>query len=327
MNLKERSPSGATARKKNLGLGGDGLHDTFTGIFIRRSSGDTYVNCLHRYEPKGEILREQLVVRSKQGEAEHYVRDNDAPIGRGSIQDSSHVNAFRSGCLGFIFPADQIKRLMGTKGIECSIGDESAGGTLLKVLTFSFKGTNRVWQRFWIDLRRGGHTVRYEDYAAGNILVSRVDIKLDSFKVNGKEVWMPVSAVAEGHSELKDGKPYYPKEPTSTEIIYINAGTIVFNTRPGAETFKISYKPGTPISDSLRKLEYEFGRQKVGPTVSKLEAEAMLKEQIAKAEAQKAELSVASSADSTDWSPWAACCFGMLALGSSLVLLIQRRKS
>ena len=37
-----------------------------------------------------------------------------------------------------------------------------------------------------------------------------------------------------------------------------------FNKRPGPEVFTIKYKPGTPISDNLRKLQYEFGQQKIG---------------------------------------------------------------
>ena len=57
-------------------------------------------------------------------------------------------------------------------------------------------------------------------------------------------------------------------------------GTLVFNKHPGPETFNIKYKPGTPITDNLRKLEYEFGQQKVGPgsTTSMPEAENMLNE-------------------------------------------------
>jgi hypothetical protein len=311
--------------RKRLKLGADGLYDTFSGTFIWKSNGDTYVNSLHRREPEGKITREQLVVRARQGESEYYERANDAPLGRGLIQSSSQVNAFRSECFGAIFPIDEIRRLVARKGIECSVSDDIIQGRRLKALSFSFAGINRLWQRYWIDLRRGGQTVRYEDYAAGNVLVSRVDITLRSFQVGDQEVWMPVLGVAEGHAALdKEGRPLFPKEPTSIERIYINAGTLEFNKRPGPETFIISYKSGTPISDRLRKLEYEFGQQKVPPRISKATAEAVLREQLANAEAQRNELEASSpEREGSGWTQWILASFATATLVLSLMILIS----
>ncbi len=312
--------------KRERKLGKDGVYDTFSGMFIWRSNGDTYVNTLHRHEPDGKITREQLVIRAKKSEAEHYLRTDDSPIGRSAIEDSSRVNANRSGCYGAVFLVDQIRRMVAMKGIECSISEEQVDGRNLTVLSFSFQGSNQLYQRYWIDLQRGGHAVRREDYARGNVLVSRVDTRLAPFKVGDKDIWMPVSGRAEGHAALdKDHKPTFPKEPTMEEIIYVVDGTLRFNQNPGPDTFRASYKLGTPISDSLRKLEYEFGQQRIGSKPTKAEAEKMLEEQVSKAEEQKSELVVASTSEGFPWSTWLAWGLGAVVVVLSVVLWIQRR--
>lgn len=311
--------------KRQRKLKEDGLYNTFSGIFIWTRTGDTFVNTLHRYEPEGRIMREQIVIRSKKKEAERYLRNNDSPIGRGAIEDPSRVNANVAQCFGQIFLIDQIKRMIGTKGIEACVSEEMIEGQRLTVLSFSFQGLNQVYQRYWIDLQRGGHVVRYEDYAKGNVLVGRIEIKLASFRIDKRDVWMPVSGVCQGYAALDHGdKPAASKEPTSVEFIYAVAGTMEFNKHPGPETFKISYRPGGPITDNLRKLEYEFGQQKVPARLTQAETKRMLEEQIIKAEEQKAELVVSTSSPGIPWSTWFAIGFGLLVVISSVALWMQR---
>jgi hypothetical protein len=104
-------------------------------------------------------------------------------------------------------------------------------------------------------------------------------------------------------------------------------GTMEFNKHPGREVFTIKYKPGTPVSDNLRKLQYEFGQQKIGTKPTKAEAEAMLKEQLAKAEQQKSELVAAAPSRSFDWWTWLTWAFAAAVLGTSLVAFwVQRRR-
>jgi hypothetical protein len=153
----------------------------------------------------------------------------------------------------------------------------------------------------------------------------RLGIKLAPFKVGDTEVWMPVSGEDAGYVALVDKKPVVTKEPTSLNTIYVLDGTMEFNKRPGREVFTIKYKPGTPISDNLRKMIYEFGQQKIGSKPTKAEAEKMLNEQVAKAEEQKAELVVASPSQGFDWSSWLAWGFGAILVTASVVFWIQRR--
>ena len=171
--------------KKNHRLGEEGLYDTFSGIFIWKSNGDTYSSTIHKHEPDGRMTRESLVIRARKNEAEHYIRPNDAPIGRSYIQDPSRVNANRPGCFGSIFLVDEIRRMMKTGGMACSVSDGLLEGRQVKVLSFSFQKPNQLYRRYWIDLARGGHAVRREEFAPGDALVSRSNIKLKEFDLNG----------------------------------------------------------------------------------------------------------------------------------------------
>ena len=152
--------------------------------------------------------------------------------------------------------------------------------------------------------------MRQYSYVSGNVIAARLDIKLAPFNVGGTEVWMPVYGDKVGYMAIVDKKPVVTKEPTSLETIYIIGSSIEFNKRPGRKAFTIKYKLGTPISDNLRKLEYEFGQQKIDLRPSKADAEKMLKEQLAKA--SKREVggwSSASPSEGIDWASWIAWVF------------------
>ncbi|MDE2506907.1 MAG: hypothetical protein KGM43_06830 [Planctomycetota bacterium] len=157
---------------------------------------------------------------------------------------------------------DALKRLASATDLECTTSDELVDGIKLKVVTFAFvsKERRQLLQRFWLDLRRGGQAVRRELYAPGGEVGSRSDIQLGSFRIDGAEVWLPVSAVTEGFVVFRDGKVHHKQSPNNVEKIYIAEGTLRFNQHPRPDVFTIQYKPGTPISDNLRKLQYQFGQ-------------------------------------------------------------------
>src|SRR5262249_18524228 len=144
--------------------------------------------------------------------------------------------------------------------------------------------------RYWIDLSRGGLVVREENYQPGRRLASRLDIKLAPFKVGTKDVWMPVAGELSAYAATVDKKPAVLKDRQLVDNIYVVDGTMQFNQHPGQEVFTIKYKTGTPVSDKLRKLQYEFGQQQISPEPTRAEVKKMLDEQVAMAEAQKTEL-------------------------------------
>jgi len=136
-----------------------------------------------------------------------------------------------------------------------------------------------------------------------------------------------VSGLIEGHSSMKDGKPYFPKEPTYVQTIYINSGTLEFNTHPAADTFTANYRPGTPVTDRLKKLQYAFSQQKSPPPPTRVEAERDLKAKLAQAETQKNELVAGSPAGAgAGWSSRLVWVFGGCALAFSVALLFSRRR-
>ncbi len=317
--------------RKSLKLADDGILQGFTGLFIWTTRGDTYVNTLHRVEHTGWIEREQVIIRGSKGEAEQYLRRDNRPIGRGVIDSPFRIHTNREGCLGSIFLIDTLRRLSWLRGMGFSVTDDVLDGQRLKLLSISLTSWPGPYQKFWIDLHRGGHVVRWEMFARGGELTRRSDIELRSFPLGDRTVWMPVRGVSESHNAFKDGKAYYPAEPTTVETIQVVGSTLAFNKHPGPDTFNIKYKPGTPISDKLRKLEYEFGQQKpkIEPRTAMpvREAEELLKEAIANAERQRSELVAASPSDGFNWSSWLAWGFGAVLLVTSTILMIQRRRS
>ncbi len=310
-------------------LGPDGLFDEFGGIFIWKRGGDTYSDAMHRQQPDGKIIRESLVVRARENQAEYYQRKNDAPLGYALIERPRNVNACRPACLGQIFLIDEIKRLAADTNFEGSVSEEMVDGHQLKVLAFALNGIKGVESslifRFWIDLQKGGHVVRQESYAPGKVVNGRLDIKLTSFKIGDVQVWMPTSGESVGYAAEKDGKPVTASEPTITQTIYVNGGTMEFNQKPGVAAFKINYKPGTPVSDKLSQLQYEFGQQRVTDRPTKRQAEESLRAQVEEAQRQGKELLASSPARDRDWSSVAVWLFGGFALVASIALWVQRR--
>jgi hypothetical protein len=313
---------------QDMKVGGDGLYESFSGVFIWERGGDTRSDSLHRRAADGQIARESLAVRMHEHQAEEYRRLDNAPLGFAVIKNPKEVMISKDGNLGLIFLVDQLKRDVADEFLDPSVLDDRIGGRPLKVLNFALKGVpGSVLRRYWVDLGRNGHVVRSENYAPPKVVMGRVQIELAPFKVGDAEVWMPVSGESVGFAALVDKKPVVTNEPTSTCRIYVVGGTMEFNKRPGRGVFTINYKPGTPISDNLRKLTYEFGQQQVGQKPTKADAEKMLSEQLSKAEEQKANLVVASPSEGVDWASLMFWGFSALVVISSVVLMIQRRRN
>ena len=117
----------------------------------------------------------------------------------------------------------------------------------------------------------------------------------------------------------------WSEEPTSILSLYIIDGTLAFNRHPGPPTFSVKYKPGTPVSDHVRKLSYQYGQQKLPENPSTSETEKMLVEQVQQANEQKHTL-VAAPVEGWAWPRWAVGVMG-LVLATSLYLLWAQRRS
>jgi hypothetical protein len=307
--------------------GDNGPHESFSGVFIWKRGGDIHSDSLKRRAVDGRVDQETLVVRAAQRQAEEYYRPNDAAIGHAVIKDPKLVKLSQHDCYASIFLLDTIKRDVTAENHEAWVSDDEIDGRPLKVLNIALRRTNvpnSLIGRYWIDLRRNGHVVRAEGYQSGQRMGGRLDIRLAPFRVGGVEVWMPVHGVRTGYVALVDKKVVVTKDPTSVTTLYVVNGTMEFNKGPGPQVFTIKYKPGTPISDKLRKLQYEFGQQSLQPRPTKADVEGMLNDAIAKADAQKAMLVVAPQGGGLDWMSLMAWGFGAMLAVSSIALLIQR---
>ena len=310
---------------KDMNVEEDAISESYSGWFIWKKTGDVRFESLHRREPGGQVSRESTAVRIQQQQAEQYSRPNDASLGYSVIKKPKDVSTWHSS-VGMIFLIEKIKSEVSDARFSSSVSDEEIDGRPFRVLSLSLKGVpDSLYYRYWIDLRRNGLVVRQENYLGKMGMVARLDIQLAAFKIGNAEVWMPVSGESITYLARVDNKPMRMKDPQSIESISVLKGTVEFNKHPGPDAFTIKYKAGTPISDSMRKLEYAFGQQKIATNPTKAEAERMLKEQLAKAEEQKSELVVASPSEGFDWAKWLTGGFGALIVISSALLWIQRR--
>ena len=105
------------------GLGPDGLYESFSGMFIWRRDGDTRNDCFHQRAGDSTIVRETLVVRPRDNQAEQYRRLNDAPIGYSVIQSPKLVNSWDPASFGFVFLIDKIKREVADDQFDSSVGE------------------------------------------------------------------------------------------------------------------------------------------------------------------------------------------------------------
>jgi hypothetical protein len=150
----------------------------------------------------------------------------------------------------------------------------------------------------------------------------------ESFKIGKEDVWMPVASVSKTHMEDDaKGLAIYTKEPTDLQTMSVIDRTMEFNKHPGPDVFTSKYKPGTPISDHLKKLQYKYGQDKLKPQPTRSEVEAMLNSQLAKAETQKNELVAAPFSEGVNWWAWSVSGLGAAVLASLTALWMQRRAS
>ena len=309
-----------------VSLGADGLYEQFSGIFVWRQGGDTYSDSMHRRGADDVIGRQTVVVRMSEQRAERHDRANDASVGSATIKTPSEVNSWVIGSLGRIFLIDKLKRDIAEDRFDMTVGDDRIDDRPLKTLDVAVKNVpNSRMMRYWIDLRRNGHVVKAENYMNGKVM-GRTEITLAPFRVDGSEVWMPVRGESTGFGAMDGKMPIVTDEPTSEEITYVVARTLEFNKRPGPQVFTINYKPGTPISDDLRKLTYQFGQKSIGSKPTKAATEAMLAEQIKDAEAQRKTLAAVPVSQEVAWSSWIAWILAATAMISMMALVVQKSR-
>ena len=142
-----------------------------------------------------KIERRTMVVQIQDNQAEEYRRFDDVVDGlrtRGSPKVFRTQPNFEG--LQSLLLLEDLKDQARNATNTASVHDDHIDGRALKVIEFRVKGVDQVKRRYWIDLARNGHVVRFEAYSTGKHIRLRRDIKLALFRVGGAEIWMPVSA-------------------------------------------------------------------------------------------------------------------------------------
>jgi hypothetical protein len=140
-----------------------------------------------------------------------------------------------------------------------SVRDDQIDGRALKVLEIRVKDIDQLLRRYWIDMGRDGHVVRFEAYWTGERLWLRRDIKLAQFGLAGAQIWMPISAEQVTYSPPSASETG-ESQPESNATISIVNGTMAFNTGLDAKNFAIGFRAVKPNSASGRRRSDQFDR-------------------------------------------------------------------
>jgi len=309
-------------------FGPDGLYDTYSGLFISRRDGAMLEDVYHRYAPDfQQVARKTTAMIS--GECEEYSRRFDEPNGRGHISPAHFMRLDRTGSLGRIMCDNLLLGLLGDDTWEMtSDGSELVDGRECLVVTFHrYRSGERkpsLSERFWIDPQRGGHALKRETHVDNGKLVNRIDdIVLKQFvDGQGRRIWLPLSGTFVAYTK-PGGRTLLNKE-----TYRVLEKSIRLNRSIPDERFSVRYRNGTLITDTLRRLHYEFGQaEPPTPTrMSRADAEALLEEQLALAQAQGDELKAASWARSgPGWMAWAPWGIAIGSFGTLLIVVLRRR--
>ena len=332
VNIECEYEGGSVLTKEALKTSEDGPIDSFTGLFLRRQDGawlyDYYSQDLRK--PSAALYRETIQI--KDGRRTVLARSVESPkTGSVVVGDSRYPalftlqSPFRVLCIDHLISAidyaDKRLKIQPAEiidGHRCEVLDVILSADPAKDTEFT------TTERFWIDLERGGHPIRVEETYPDHKMISRLVVEaVEQFDAGGRKIWIPTRSTDEGFAWAGPKRtPGFLPFPTSRQRIFLIRDSLRFPKEIPDSRLNLNYRPGTIISDNLKKKQVEFSRQKVevshdrGPTRD--ETEQQLQEQLRLAEEQKKELQASS------WEREGDFPLGVVALvvGSVVVLAV-----
>ena len=315
--------------RERMGLGTDGVLDSYSGLYIWRRDGAAMLDIYHRRAQANHLTRQRIaVLRSEYTEA-RWSSAGESEEGQVSRYEGGRLAVTASPEL-LDYRRQVLANLESPKFRVVFEGMESIAGNTCRVVSFvrANSGSGRTLERYWIDMTRGVHLLRAERYGSRDQkLASRLDkVNLHRIRQGDVEVWFPVFGVSSGYAIVgEDGRPDYADEPTTVETLGIMIPSIKINQNLPNSTFTLKFKPGTPINDTLRQIRYEFGQQIEDPP-DRATMQAQLQAQIDAAEAQGEEV-VAMSWERS-WPGWLTWVPWLVATGAAVAvvtILIRQR--
>ena len=247
---------------------------SYQGTYAWRSDGATLLDVFHKgFEPDG---KESPLVRktfSYFGEKkESFVRIPD--LKQTTFQTSSVVGRaglFDTGSFARIFFSWHLGQFKNSPDSGYKfLGWELVDGHRCLVVEFNLLARavpeNNPVQRFWIDLERGAHPLRYE-IRGGNALETRVEgIVLSEHQVpGGKRVWLPIR----GEYQDFGRRAWISTSPLFVETYSVVGGSVRINQGLPDEMFSARWNgnlAGTDEMKYLRRLTLNVPKQPRGRT-------------------------------------------------------------
>ncbi|MFO0952008.1 MAG: hypothetical protein U0835_12825 [Isosphaeraceae bacterium] len=192
------------------------------------------------------------------------------------------------------------------------------------------KGNKRTYKKFWIDMKRNGHVLKYEHYGDGDLWLRVHSVQLAEVALpGGKSVWFPARGVF--NSFLNGSK--FKSTPVIEETYRVVAGSLVLNQSLRDDRFRVDWTDGSrqPGFAAMKKsFDSTAAQAKPAPPPLRTDPESVAKQQREKldeADSQARELE--ASAPSREWfggflSQLGLGCAGAAVLAAAFYL---RRRS
>jgi len=238
----------------------------------------------------------------------------------------------------YLYRWSRVKYSVANKTYKAEGWEEIDGNVALRVWVDEFpkgKRPDRIWSRYWIDMKRGGHVVKHE-YHAGNQLRFRLyDVVLANIESpDGTARWFPVHADWESFL----WKTEWRATPVLHESYDVVRGSLVFNRGLTDDRFSLDWKGRTAESPALQKTRQEYNsvpvekpaQVRTGPQMRTDPAgvEEDLKKQLAEADRQAEQLDASSRRGW--WNSSTLAQGGMTAFGVGILaaaFFLRRRLS
>lgn len=293
------------------------LRQSYQGTYGFRSNSSAFLDVFQRNH-EGDIL----LVRNT-----HAILDNKRETLQ-RIPDLKHTGRQTGpGVAGSLFDTGSPERILflwyftalddpGPLGYEFQGWENIDGHSCARVQIGMFP-KDRIpdgpFHRFWIDMKRGGHPLKYEFHQDG--LHSQVDkIQLAQVKASdGKVVWLPVKGEYQAYS---NGKQVF-RNPLFRETYSVVGGSIRLNQDLPDEVFSVDWDgplASTPELDRLRRETKVIPKRPVGRT-DPIGVQERLEQQLAEADRQSKRLEASSAAREVwGWTSTLQVLFGSIGV-------------
>ena len=183
----------------------------------------------------------------------------------------------------------------------------------------SYPGDKHPSHRFWIDMARGGHPLKYEWLEGESARLRAHDIRLESFPRpgGGREIWFPVSAVVD--TFCWGGQIY--AEPIFQEHYGVVAGSLKINQRLSDRAFRLetaSETTGSPFLAGARqafRAETERIAREPSEPIDPKSVQERLDRELAEADRQSRMLNASSTASGPrNWASLLPTALGIVGI-------------